>query len=75
LRHEYFWDLPTLTTYTSKLPLLFYFADLENPNNGKQIEELEKLYPRPEPELKEKPMTQSIGEPIKKEHTPITNTE
>lgn len=49
LKHPYFWDLPTLATYTHRLPLLFYFGDLENPTNAKKIEELEKLYPRPEP--------------------------
>jgi glycogen synthase kinase 3 beta len=74
LRHPYFWDLPALTAHTARLPLLFYFADLENPHNAKHIEELEKLYPRPEPELREKG-TGSIGEHVKKETTPITNPE
>jgi serine/threonine protein kinase len=28
LKHPYFWDLPSYTTHTAKLPLLFYFGDL-----------------------------------------------
>ena len=72
LKHPYFWDLHEYPAYTSKLPLLFYFADLENSTNSKQIDELEKLYPRPEPELKEKTHPASIGEQLKSETTPIT---
>jgi hypothetical protein len=74
LKHPYFWDLPSHAAHTAKLPLLFHFADLENQHSAKHVEELEKLYPSPEPELKPKE-SGSIGEPIKKETTPLTCTE
>lgn len=76
LKHPYFWDLPSYTAYNARLPLLFYFGDLENPNNMRQIDELEKLYPRPDPELREKAQSGSIGESVKKETTtPLTRNE
>lgn len=38
LKHPYFSDLPSLREYVEQLPQLFYFKDLENQHNGREIE-------------------------------------
>lgn len=37
LKHAYFRDLAECKEYCQRLPLLFYFKDLENEKNGKDI--------------------------------------